>query len=170
MTNRVKIMVAVAVLLILTAVLLSLGGGRYPGNVDKQDEFSAQSATPVSSQNEITFQVSTIGEGPHSSSTSYESSDGKLISINAITLASTSKANRRLEEKLRSAKVIERGPKMSKQGQRVGERILALLPNREGKEEMAACLWTYGPVLWLIQSSSMEHVLLFEKFHIGRSE
>lgn len=74
------------------------------------------------------------------------------------------KANLVFQERLKEAvKVLERAPKFSEGGSKVGERAVAIIYNKARDEQHACVLWTEGRVLVEIYSPSLMHVLDFEK-------
>jgi hypothetical protein len=74
------------------------------------------------------------------------------------------KANQVFEDEVRNAaKVIERTPKFDSNGDKIGERALAILLNPENKKQYASVFWTDGRIVTSIDSTSLTHVLEFEK-------
>jgi hypothetical protein len=74
------------------------------------------------------------------------------------------KADQVFQDRLREAvRVLERTPKFSGGGAKVGERAVAIFYSRERGEQYACVFWTEGRVLTQVYSSSLMHVLDFEK-------
>ena len=104
------------------------------------------------------------------SSQEYEGSDGIWLSYTGLSYASATQAKRELKSKLKNAlSVIEREPNLDEKGRKVGERIVAIFPFYNSDkpsvldETIAAVVRTNRKSISYVESSSMEHVLEFEK-------
>ena len=74
------------------------------------------------------------------------------------------KANQVFQQRLQEAvKILERTPKLSEGGVKVGERAVVIIYNKALDEQHACVLWTEGRALVEIYSPSLMHVLDFEK-------
>jgi hypothetical protein len=62
-----------------------------------------------------------------------------------------------------AVRIIERTPKLDKEGRKVGERVVAIFFSQEHNEQYAAVFWTDKTILRSVYSSSLMHVLDFEK-------
>ena len=77
------------------------------------------------------------------------------------------KADQVFQDRLqRAVKVLERAPKFNEGGAKVG-RAVAIFYSREHGEQYACVLWTEGRVLIEVYSSSLLHVLDFEKHQVN---
>lgn len=102
----------------------------------------------------------------------YEASDGVPLFQSGLSYSSPAGANRELRKKLMGAlRIIERGPNLDENGKKVGERVVAIFPffNTDGSSSSnkttASILWTNKNNFGYIESSTIEHVLEFEKHH-----
>lgn len=94
----------------------------------------------------------------------YKSSDGVTVSYANDDLGSPSRANKEMLRELEHAvQVIDRAPKLNADGERVGERVVALFPLKPG-ENMAFVLWTEGPHLLSIHAPTVGRALEFERW------
>lgn len=105
-------------------------------------------------------------DGNHFSFHSYTSNDGVKLLTYVEMLKSAKLAKRALDEKLKEAtSTSSRGPKLGKNGQRIGERVVLTVQKKaqgEAESESFVC-WTIGSTLHWIQSKSLKHALAFEK-------
>jgi len=62
-----------------------------------------------------------------------------------------------------AASLVERGPKLDRNGRRVGERVVLIMGPASGGPGPAAVVWTQGAKLYILRSSSLPHVFAFEK-------
>jgi hypothetical protein len=77
---------------------------------------------------------------------------------------SAEKANEVFQSQVNEAvRVIERTPKLDKEGRKVGERAVAVFFSQENNEHYACVFWTDKTILHSVYSSSLMHVLDFEK-------
>jgi hypothetical protein len=98
--------------------------------------------------------------------TSYRASDGVNLIFEHLDFPSTEDAAAAFERVIGDTdKIINREFVRDREGQRiVGERVLALFPADDGKEwPMMVCL--DGSKLYRITSTSLRHILIFEKQH-----
>ncbi len=150
----------------VSAATLWLVRHRSPPELMKSENMSPQQ-TP--SNQDLTFTDKMGGKGmtrdgaPFSSHV-YESSDGVELSVTRENRDSSPKADKALQRKLKKAiRIIERGSKLDEKGQRVGERVVAMLALDDSQKEQASVLWTNGQQLYYIESLSLKHALEFEK-------
>lgn len=64
-----------------------------------------------------------------------------------------------------AVRVLERTPKYDRGGRTVGERAVAVFPGKESGGQYFGALWTDGNTLHSIHSTSLSHVLQFERDH-----
>ena len=130
-----------------------------------QDGKLAQS-TP---QGDIEFELVAAGEGDvdavSASFRSYRSSDGVAVLFLTEVFGSASSARAAFEKRANNARsIIERGVKVDREGNVIGERAVLLFFDRtETDEEMVAVLWTRKTDLLVIKARSLEHALAFER-------
>lgn len=93
----------------------------------------------------------------------YESSDGVFVYSRIDTFVSVGRARKELKKLIRNGKVLERGPRAHQSGTPLRERVLMSLPLAKSSEPQLAVLWTDKTKLYRIESSSLNHVLMFEK-------
>lgn len=97
---------------------------------------------------------------------SYRGSDGVNLTFDHLAFPSDEDAAKAFEEVLgHSNKIISREFVRDREGKVVvGERVFALFPTDDGREwPMMVCL--DGGTLYEISSTSMRHILIFEKKH-----
>ncbi len=102
-------------------------------------------------------------DGSRFSFTEWESSDGVWLDFRVEQRGSPTRARVALIGKLRGKSVLERAPKLDDQGQKVGERVVAKYYWKEGKKYQSIIVWTAGADVNYLESSSLEHLLAFEK-------
>jgi hypothetical protein len=124
------------------------------------DTVQPTSAQPTESTSEadITF---TGGVSTSAFQTHYWSSDGKFLRFGCFERASTRVANLELRDYRSAGRVIEQGPKVNDDGERVGERIV--VDEIPGLETEANIVWTEHSRIFLIRAPTVRHALLFEK-------
>src|SRR5688572_22965789 len=61
-------------------------------------------------------------------------------------------------------KVIEAGPRYDREGRLIGQRAVLILLDPVDNKQYAAVFWTDGRLLFAIVSSSMTHVMQFERY------
>ena len=94
----------------------------------------------------------------------YKSCDGVGVSTTVENRSSVFSALKALQRKVKTAsKIIERGPKLDDKGQRTGERVVAMFASNGSEKERAAVLWTEGSDFHYLESSSLRHLIAFEK-------
>jgi hypothetical protein len=91
----------------------------------------------------------------------YQSLDGVKISHSGRTL--TQDIEQKLRTILEKAIVIERGPKLDKEGRIIGERAVIVYENKDTGRQSALAYSTSGDSISMISGSSLEHVMSFEK-------
>ena len=93
----------------------------------------------------------------------YSSSDGVGVSQILETYASAARAKAELKKRVhRARKIIEQSVKSAQNGETV-QRVVLLFPAARRRKSSAAILWTEGAVLYAIESTSLEHALMFER-------
>lgn len=99
----------------------------------------------------------------------FDSSDGMRLTLRRDFFKSPAQANEKLQGDVKKAvEITERGPKVDESGKQIGERaVMIFVPNPKNENERHATVsWTENSTYYSIQSSSLRHVLEFEKrFH-----
>ncbi|HZE71869.1 MAG TPA: hypothetical protein VE135_20360 [Pyrinomonadaceae bacterium] len=109
----------------------------------------------------------TLPDGTRFSVQNYESSDGVDISIRIDTCSSRAVAKKKLLKFVKNARVIKREPKLDQNGAVVGERFVVRFPAKGKYKSQAGILWVNKAEIYYIQSSSLQHAIVFEKrFHL----
>lgn len=94
---------------------------------------------------------------------SAKSSDGVAISARTEKRRSVARAHAELRKQLKSAEVVEQGPKTNNQGERVGERVVGCFAATHETKGRCVVLWTDGSDFHFLESQSLRHLLAFEK-------
>ena len=109
----------------------------------------------------------TDGGGGFSAS-SYTSSSSARLVFSHLGYASIEKANEVFDNEIRKAvRVVEITPKHNEKGELVGRRAVATFLDRETNLSYAAVFWTNGKFVHAIESTSLLHVIEFEKRNLG---
>jgi hypothetical protein len=115
----------------------------------------------------IVFKLTALGIGSKGSGPSYgyvSLFDGVKLGTSSKKFASPDRAIEGLDKELNCAiKILERGPKFDSQGKKIGERVVAIIGSPISREPGAVVMWTDRSVLCRIQSTSLHHVLRFER-------
>lgn len=124
---------------------------RDPDFIDRQVRFRSRMAGTTMLANGLTGDFTIV-----------RASDCVEVSSEVEEKGSAVEARNELEKMTREAfRLIERGSKIDRSGQKVGERVL-LLSERGGKAEVV--VWFNGDSkLFKIESNSLSHVLAYEK-------
>ena len=94
----------------------------------------------------------------------WEATDGVTVVLRIINCETPAKAKSALDALTKDAtKIFEQTITKSKNGKRVGQRIVAAFSGREPLQRPEVILWTQGSEVYKIESSSFAHALLFEK-------
>jgi len=94
----------------------------------------------------------------------YKSSDGVGVSTTVENRISAFSAVKALQRKIKTAsKIIERGSRLDVKGQRTGEKVVAMFKSDGSNKERAAVFWTDGSDFHYLESSSLPHLIAFEK-------
>jgi hypothetical protein len=105
--------------------------------------------------------------------TLYKASNGETAHLFGTDLISQKFAAEYLEEKLKGANVIERKPRINKQGVTIGERIVALLnartePHKRGPNDphksVPTIILTVGTSYYELSSNSLEVALALDAY------
>jgi hypothetical protein len=89
--------------------------------------------------------------------------DGVEVEKTVETYRSVDEARAGMQRMMqKAARVLERAPK-TRGDHRVGDRAVVELHGSQGRETKAAILWTDGPALFILESSSLRHVLAIDK-------
>ena len=104
------------------------------------------------------------GEGIEVSFTNYRSNDGTLVRRNVETCRSDGQALREFKNTLASSsKVLERGTKVDRGSNQVGERAVLRRRNAGPGRMRWVIAWTQGDVLYVLESNSLKHLRAFEE-------
>lgn len=141
-------------------------GNRSPSPMVKTEEMILKQE-PVKQDIEFKNLEGVKGEvenGVPFSSQLYEASDGVILSVTRENWGSPLRANKALRRKLEKAvNIIERAPKFDEKEHQVGERVVAIFTPGSPDKNQASVIWTYGSQFYYIESSSISHILEFEK-------
>lgn len=102
-------------------------------------------------------------DGSRFSFTEWESPDGVWLDLRVEQRGSPPRARAALVAALRGKSVLERAPKLDGRGRNVGERVVAKYYWKEGKKYQSIIAWTDGSDVNYLESSSLKHILAFEK-------
>ena len=102
-------------------------------------------------------------DGCEFTSTGWESSDGAVVFLKIYYCKSSTNAQRVLNKLTKDAtKVFEKRTLTSKDGKKTGERIVAAF-SKDSIKRPEMILWTHGNEIYMIESTSFSHALIFEK-------
>ena len=130
---------------------------------------SQQAANKFAKKREVTFKPGAMGEididhGVRLGFTDYTASDGVWLRVLYLTETDQSQATLAFRQELTQAiRVIERSAKTDADGRVIGERAEILAPSANPAPPYHAVVWTDGPTFHEVGSSSLPHVLQFEK-------
>lgn len=94
----------------------------------------------------------------------YKSTDGVYLQATVQEYRSAAQARNEMQRRVKTAvKIIERGPKRTEGAQQKDERIVLLSRHSRASEVQAVILWNDGAKLHTLESSSLKHILAFEK-------
>ena len=94
----------------------------------------------------------------------YELPDGRIISIHCQNSDSPAETAERLNLQVKHADtILQRNIKLDANGQRLGERIVAVFPLNDFGYVWVRIFWTDGAQLYTISSLSLSEALEFEK-------
>lgn len=145
----------------------------FPGRTFVQDSkvntSSQENPTAAKGKQEEAFKVTGMGQKKTASGIFlgfrlYEGEKGTKVVVTYGTLRSPEQAETELQHWLEAAKkIISRNEKKNILGLKDGYRAVATYMDPNTKEECTAIMWTNGPELWEVDSSSMPIALDFEK-------
>ncbi len=93
----------------------------------------------------------------------YKAQDDVLVQQIIQEYPSPSGSGQEMQKMIkRAASVIERGPQKGREGRPTEERAVLMLGGLPSGQAQATVVWTDGPNLYVLQSSSLRHVLAFE--------
>jgi hypothetical protein len=105
----------------------------------------------------------TTEDGCEFSSTGWESSDGVVVFLKIYYCKSSTNAQRVLNKLTKDAtKVFEKRTLTRKDGKKIGERIVAAF-SKDSTIRPEMILWTDGNKIYMVESTSFSHALIFEK-------
>ena len=120
--------------------------------------------SPIHFQVEGSGRGRTLDGGGGFSVTSYRSSYFIQLAFAHYGYATPEKANAVFNEHLTEAvQVIDVGPKLDQQGKIVGRRAVVISLDQNKDKQVAVVFWTEGKFLHAINSTSLTHVLEFER-------
>lgn len=93
----------------------------------------------------------------------FEASDGITVSSRLDRFRSAELAHKELAKIIRTAEVIERKPKLDDAGRSLGERVILKFARSKSQVPRMELLWIDKTDLHRIASSSLDHILAFEK-------
>jgi hypothetical protein len=113
------------------------------------------------------FRMFAMGCGPHHASHGY----GYVSMFDGVKVGTWSQRFDSPDEVVdelnkfsgRAAWIVERGPKLDAEGSVVAERLVAIVHSPSSGEQMAELVWTDGRRVCFISSTSLPHVLAFER-------
>ena len=169
---------------IVACYLVTLSGGpgygpRTAGSPQSSASTSAVRPAPNDSKPKANFKLVGMGEieteyGVHLGFTNFETPDGVGLTLFYLAQDDPVRATQAFNEELaRAVKVIERAPNRERTGNVVGERARILAPSTipippfpaVAGPQLPAVVWTNGPTFHEIKSTSLRHVLEFEKVY-----
>jgi hypothetical protein len=104
------------------------------------------------------------GNGAQFSAGTYDSTDGKVVSSTVETYRSATRAKSELKKRIKKAtEIVERGSKRNRNGKLIGYRVVVMLRGGSQFGTYATVLWLAGEELHIIESSSLQHALEFER-------
>ncbi len=113
---------------------------------------------------ELTSVKGTTKDGAPYSAQIFESRDGVRVSVTRENRDSPARADKEFHRRIEKAlEIIERGARVDQKGQTGGQRVVARFAKTGSSESEAVILWTDGPQLYWIASSSVTVALEFEK-------
>ena len=156
------------VLLLFAAAACGIGCRSQSNEARDEGQPSQQNSQPAPAEH-INFQWAGGGRGLKKgaievSFTRVKSDDGVLVEWRTETYRSATRVQREIQEVIsKAASVVERTTKLSLDGKPIGERAVLMVPASRAQEAQAVVVWTDGPKLYVLESSSLRHVLAFEK-------
>lgn len=154
---------------ILTALVLSMLFVGVPRDVGETIVRYAAAPTPRIVRQDISFQEKsaahgTADDGCELSSTTWESSDGAGVFLKIKHCKSQANADKVFRQLANSAtRIFERSVLTGKGGRKTGQRIVVAFSDRGPIFRREAIVWTKGDEVYIVESASFEHALLFEK-------
>jgi len=153
-------------IIVVFVVVVSFACG--PLSKDGEEEVTRRSEGKALAE-EIRFEWVSMGSGSKKDGTRISfgrlrSDDGVLVERRVESYRSSTYAQKEMQSRLiKAAKVLERGTKYTPDGILVGEKAILLLPTSKPGETRYGAVWTYGEKLFVVECSSLRHLLAFEK-------
>jgi hypothetical protein len=92
-----------------------------------------------------------------------KSEDGVIVERTFAIYPSAARAQQEFDNLVKGApKVVERGTKVSPEGERIGERAVLEMPGSRPGEVKAVVVWSSGPRIVVLESVSFHHVLALD--------
>jgi hypothetical protein len=106
---------------------------------------------------------SETGDGQPASFTNYETSDGMHFLRWVEQYNSPRQVAGKLQERIKEAEILSREPVLNGQRRRVGEKLLVNFTPDVPKRMNAAMIWANGSGITIVQSSSIDNLLEYDK-------
>jgi hypothetical protein len=142
-------------------------------NQDKNTQ--ATSPSSKSAEQQIIFKAVSMGDGQLEDGTwfhnrVYRAPDDQIVTLMRAKFASADTATKGVQNTIKGAlRVSERQRLIDEHGAVLGERIVAIFPRKNSEKPLTVLMWTDGPLVRQIYSSSSEDVVLAEKTFSARS-
>lgn len=158
--------------LLVFAAVLAVGSAFFPLQVRNLPVSAREQSLPTEGSKKddiIRFTAVSAGRLPKKgarevSFTSFKSEDGVLVIRDVESYSSPSRSREEWDRMLKRAeKVLDRSPKQAPDGRTIGIRAVVQAGRSGRPDEKFAVFWTDGPDIYVLSSSSLRHVLAFEK-------
>lgn len=147
---------------LISAVPLSVLGSNMPYAMTYHHFLQRAKSQDISFQEKSAVHGITE-DGCEFSSTGWESSDGVVVFLKIYYCKSSTNAQRVLNKLAKDAtKVFEKRILTRKDGKKTGERIVAAF-SEDLIKRPEMILWTNGSEIYMVESTSFSHALIFEK-------
>lgn len=160
-------------ILIVVGCCIGLGAVFVLGQIPKikASKVQSQASVPIQQINNqtITFNAMTNFDGKTKDGESVsdlvsESSDGVNVTRTIIFFKSAERAQANLQSEVKKAvQIIDQSPVLDTNGDKTGERAVLLYAPQPPFEARAAVVWTGKSEFHSVSSTSLQHVLEFEK-------
>ena len=154
---------------ILTALVLIISFVGVPRDAGETSVGYRAAPTPRIVRQDISFQEKSAAhgiadDGCEFSSTTWESSDGAGVFLKIKHCKSEANADKVFHQLANSAtRIFERSVLTDKERKRTDQRMVAAFSDRGPIFRREAIVWTKGDEVYILESASFEHALLFEK-------
>lgn len=153
------------VMFVVSGITAVSGGPSYTMRPDS--EFSNSWCAQEIQFSGVSFSHGRKGNGAEYSAGIYDSSDGVGVVATIEIYPSGSRARAEMIRRIkRSTRIVERGRKTDRNGKLIGERMVVIASGDSGARSFATILWLDQEDLNIIESSSLQVALEFERqFH-----